>query len=203
MDAFLTGFGLALAICASPGAVTAQAVRNGLERGFQAALSLQVGAIAGMAVWSGIGLTGAALLAENVMIRLALGSLGTLLMLWLMAQALRDAMRDQPARELPTRGRGDFGLGAGLSLANPIPIALWLGMGSSLSAPTPGMLLQFFLGLISSALLWSVLLAALTAWGRRFVTPRLFRFVSLVCGLTLGLFAIRLVFRMVEVVRPM
>jgi threonine/homoserine/homoserine lactone efflux protein len=200
METFLSGFGLALAICASPGAVTTQAVRNGLERGFSAALSVQVGALAGMSLWSGIGLMGAALLTENLMIRLAVGSLGILLILWLMAQALRDAIRIRPVKGLPSSMRSDFALGVGLSLANPLPIALWLGLGSSIVlAPTPITILIFFLGLVSSALLWSVFLAALTAWGRRFVTPRLLRLVSLICGLALGLFAIRLAFNIIQI----
>lgn len=202
METFLSGFVLALAICASPGAVTAQAVRNGLERGFQASLSLQIGALAGLALWSGIGLMGVALLTENATIRLAVGILGILLMLWLMAQALRDAMRNRPLDDLPSSVRSHFALGIGLSLANPLPVALWLGIGSSsLLAPTPITILTFFLGLLSSALLWSVLLAALTAWGRRFITPRLFRLVNLVCGLALGVFAIRLVFNIIEVAK--
>src|SRR5687767_10640565 len=124
MQIFLAGFGLALAICASPGAVTTQAVRNGLERGFRAALSIQIGALAGMALWSGLGLMGAALFAEHVMIRLAVGTLGILLMLWLMVQALRDAIQNRPVKDIPSSMHNDLALGIGLSLANPIPVAL-------------------------------------------------------------------------------
>jgi chemosensory pili system protein ChpE len=202
METFLAGFGLALAICASPGAVTTQAVRNGLERGFRAALSVQIGALAGMALWSGLGLMGAALLTEYVMIRLAVGTLGILLMLWLMIQALRDATQYQPVKDLSSNVHSDFALGVGLSLANPLPVALWLGLGSStLFAPTPSTIMTFFLGLLSSALLWSIFLAALTAWGRRFVTPQLFRLVNLVCGLALGLFAIKLALNLIEMMK--
>jgi threonine/homoserine/homoserine lactone efflux protein len=202
METFLAGFGLALAICASPGAVTTQAVRNGLERGFRAALSVQIGALAGMALWSGLGLMGAALFAEHVMIRLAVGTLGILLMLWLMVQALRDAIQNRPMKELPSNVRSDFALGVGLSLANPIPVALWLGLGSStILVPTPSIVMTFFLGLLSSALLWSIFLAALTAWGRRFITPQLFRLVSLVCGWALGLFAIKLALNLIEMMK--
>jgi threonine/homoserine/homoserine lactone efflux protein len=202
METFLAGFGLALAICASPGAVTTQAVRNGLERGFRAALSVQIGALAGMALWSGLGLMGAALFAEHVMIRLAVGTLGILLMLWLMIQALRDAFQNRPVTDLPSSVRSDFALGVGLSLASPIPVALWLGVGSStLFVPTPSTIMIFFLGLLLSALLWSICLAALTAWGRRFITPQFFRFVSLVCGLALGLFAIKLVLNLIEMMK--
>jgi len=202
MQAFLAGFGLALAICASPGAVTTQAVRNGLERGFRAALSVQVGALTGMALWSGIGLMGAALLTEQVMIRLAVGTLGILLMLRLMVQALRDATQYQPVKDIPSSMHNDLALGIGLSLANPIPVALWLGVGSSiLFAPTPSTIMTFFLGLLSSAVLWSICLAAITAWGQRFITPQLFRFVSLVCGFALGVFAIKLALNLIEMMK--
>jgi threonine/homoserine/homoserine lactone efflux protein len=43
----------------------------------------------------------------------------------------------------------------------------------------------FFLGVI----LWCFFMAALVAWGRRFVTPGFFRWVNLVCGLALVVFA--------------
>ena len=200
MKVFLSAFWLGLAICASPGAVTTQAVRSGLERGFRPALSLQVGALVGMALWSSIGLMGAALFTENRITRLVLSCIGIVLLLWLTTQALRNATRAQPMETLPSTVRSDFALGVGLSLANPLPIALWLSLGSStITSPTIIDIGIFFTGLISSAMLWSVLLAALTAWGRRFVTPRLFRFVSLVCGLALGAFAIKLAIGMIEI----
>jgi threonine/homoserine/homoserine lactone efflux protein len=199
MDLFLSAVWLALAICASPGAVTTQAVRNGLERGFRPALSLQIGALVGMALWSGIGLLGATLLTENRLVRVLLSILGIVLLLWLMGQALRDAMHNQPLETQPSRAGNDFTLGVLLSLANPIPVALWLGVGSStIPSHAPGQVAIFFAGLISSATLWSVLLAGLTAWGRRFVTPLLFRLVNLVCGLALGAFAVKLASNVIE-----
>lgn len=202
MQVFLSAFWLALAICASPGAVTTQAVRNGLERGFRAALSLQVGALVGMALWSAIGLAGAALFTENIIVRLVLSLIGIVLLIWLMGQALQDAIRNQTIETLASGVRSDFALGVGLSLANPLPIALWLSLGSStITSPTAIDVVIFFIGLISSAMLWSMFLAALTAWGRRFITPRHFRFVSLVCGLALGAFAVRLALNAIEILR--
>ena len=202
MEVFLSAFWLALAICASPGAVTTQAARNGLERGFRAALSLQVGALVGMALWSVIGLAGAALFTENIIVRLVLSLIGIVLLIWLMGQALQDAIRNQKIETLASGVRSDFALGVGLSLANPLPIALWLSLGSStITSPTLFEVGIFFIGLISSAMLWSVFLAALTAWGRRFITPLHFRFVSLVCGLALGAFAVRLALNAIEILR--
>ena len=199
MEIFLSAFWLGLAVCASPGAVTTQAVRNGLEHGFRAAMTLQVGALVGMALWSSIGLMGAALLTENKIVRLVLNFIGIVLLFWLMGRALRDAIRNPSMETLPSSVRGDFALGVALSLANPLPIALWLSLGSStISSPSPSEVAIFFVGLTSSAMLWSVFLAGLTAWGRRFVTPRLFRLVSLICGLALGVFALKLTFNVIE-----
>jgi threonine/homoserine/homoserine lactone efflux protein len=45
---------------------------------------------------------------------------------------------------------------------------------------------------MSAAVLWCFVLSALVTWGRQFVTPRFFRWVSLGCGVALGYFGSRL-----------
>lgn len=193
MMLFFSGFGLGLAVVAMPGAVTAQAVRNGLERGFYAALWVQIGALIGLALWSGIGLMGAALITENILARLVLNTAGVVLLLGLAGGALRDAVRGQPLEAPSSSVHGDFVLGAVLSLVNPLPVAFWLGVGSGvITSPAPMEVAIFFLGLLSSAMLWSLFLAWLSDKGKRFITPLLFRIVSLLCGLALGVFALKL-----------
>lgn len=195
MALFLAGFGLGLAVVATPGAVTAQAIRNGLERGFRAALSVQVGALVGLVLWGGIGLLGAALFTGNQLANLILSTMGVLLLLWLAWRALRAAFRGQQQETAPENIRGDFTVGALLSLASPLPVAFWLGVGSNVvRSPAPIEVVFFLVGLVSSGLLWSVLLAGLTAWGQRYITPLLFRVVNFICGLALGVFAARLAY---------
>jgi threonine/homoserine/homoserine lactone efflux protein len=77
-----------------------------------------------------------------------------------------------------------------------MPVAFWLGIGSTMIANEKAALdpkdqVVFFAGFLSSALLWSVFLAGLLAWGQRFVTPLFFRLVNLICGLALGFFAFK------------
>jgi threonine/homoserine/homoserine lactone efflux protein len=195
---FLTAFGLGLAFFASPGAVTAQLLRRGLEYGFFSALFLQLGALIGVTLWAMIAFIGAAFLVQYVLARVLLGTVGTLLLLLLAWQALRAAYRGKIDKAKASSIRGDFALGAAISLANPLPIAFWLGIGSTVmttggkASPDPHTLVIFLGGFLSSALLWCFFLAALIAWGRRFVTPLFFRFVNLICGLVLDLFAFRL-----------
>jgi chemosensory pili system protein ChpE len=195
---FLSACGLGIAFCASPGAVTAQVIRRGLEQGFLSALFLQLGALIGMTLWAIIAFIGAAMLVHNLPARLILGAVGALLLLWLMWHALRDAYRGTAGETTKaSNARGDFALGIALSLANPLPIAFWLGLGSTMigvgkTSFDPQDLFIFFAGFLLSALLWCVLLASLLAWGQRFVTPRFFRLVNLICGLALGFFALKL-----------
>lgn len=209
MALFLTAFGLGIAFCASPGAVTTEVIRRGLERGFLPALSLQLGALVGMVLWAFIALAGNALFVHNTLARVILGVVGTLLLLWLMWQALGDAYRGgKNAGEKVKIGKAqkDLTLGITLSLANPLPVAFWLGIGSTMMATgaatfEPLDLLVFFAGFLSSALLWSVFLAGLLAWGQRFISPLFFRIVNLICGLALGIFTVKLLWSTIMLMR--
>jgi len=198
MVLFLSACGLGFAFFAVPGAVTAQLLRRGLEQGFLSALFLQLGALIGVTLWAVIAFIGAAFLAQNALARLILGTVGILLLLLLMWQALRAAYRGKGEEAKSSSVRGDFALGAAISLANPLPLAFWLGIGSTVIAtsgkasPDPQDLVVFLAGFLCSALLWCFFMAGLIAWGRRFVTPLFFRLVNLICGLALGFFALKL-----------
>src|SRR5579859_1766695 len=130
MILFLTAFGLGLAFFASPGAVTTQLLRRGLEQGFFSALFLQLGALIGVTLWAMIAFIGAAFLVQYVLARVLLDTVGILLLLLLAWQALRAAYRGKRDKAKASSIRGDFALGAAISLANPLPIAFWLGIGS-------------------------------------------------------------------------
>jgi chemosensory pili system protein ChpE len=194
---FLSAVGFGIAFCAPPGVVTAQALRRGLEGGFTAALLLELGSLIGDATWAIIALIGAAVLVQNMLTRLLLGSIGVLLLLYLSSNALKDAYEGKIVGAKQVGGRSDFALGAALSLTNPLAIAFWLGVGSvviSRASATTNLddVAVFFTGFMLGALLWCFFIASLIAWGRRFVTPRFFRLVNLLCGLALGIFAIKL-----------
>jgi chemosensory pili system protein ChpE len=46
--------------CAAPGAVNTEALRRGIQRGFYASFSVQLGALLGDLLWAIVGLTGVA-----------------------------------------------------------------------------------------------------------------------------------------------
>jgi len=200
----IAAFGLGLAFFATPGAITAQLIRGLGQRGFFWALWLQLGALLGLLCWATVALVGAAFVLHHPLAQALSGAIGVLLLLWLAWQALRDAYRGTAGASKATQGRGTFALGAALTLANPFPVVFWLSVLPTVIATGQGVLdvkavAAFFVGFLSSALLWAVAMAGLIAWGQRFVTPTFLRLVNLGCGLALGFFAFRLLWSLLLV----
>ncbi|HEY8600967.1 MAG TPA: LysE family transporter [Thermomicrobiales bacterium] len=194
---FVAAFGLGLTFCAPPGVITAEALRRGIARGFRPAFLIEIGSLVGDAAWAILALAGAALLVQNRPMQLVLGGVGIFFLLRLAWGALEAAWRGDAPESRSGLPGGDFAAGATLSLANPLAIGFWLGMGGVLTGlgiadPRPEHYLVFFGGFMLACLVWCVLIAALIAWGRRFVTPGFFRVINFACGVALGCFALRL-----------
>lgn len=204
MSLFISSFILAIAFCAPPGIITAETVRRGAARGFIPALFVQFGSLVGDTTWAIIALTGLAFLVQNNIAKIILSVIGILLMLKLAWDAIKDA---RSTKELDVShsnsARGDFANGAVLSLGNPMNIVFWTGLGTTVFAsisgkPAPIHFAIFFAGFLSGAILWCFIMAALIAWGRKFVTPTFFRYVNLTCGLALAFFALQLGWKLVQ-----
>ncbi|MGQ9554880.1 MAG: LysE family transporter [Anaerolineae bacterium] len=193
---FLSAFGLGIAFCAPPGAVTAEAVRRGLARGFWPALLLELGSLIGDVTWAAIALAGAAFLVQSMQMHLILAFLGCALLLRLSWIAFKHAWLGSMPEARGVSHRSDFATGATLSLANPFAIAFWLGMGGTIVVGTgqerPEQFAVFLSGFLCAGFTWAVFLAALVAWGRCLVGRRFFRAVNLLCGSVLGYFGARL-----------
>ena len=198
MTLFLSSFVLAIAFCAPPGVITAETVRRGAARGFIPALFVQLGSLIGDTTWAIIALTGLAFIVQNNVAKIILSLIGILLMLRLAWGAIQDARVAKEFETNPSHShRGDFTNGAFLSLGNPMNIVFWTGLGTTVFSSISGRpqltdFAIFFGGFLSGAMLWCFIMAALVAWGRKFVTPTFFRLVNFACGIALGFFAIQL-----------
>ncbi len=187
---FVSAFGLGLAFCAPPGAVTAEAIRRGLARGFRPAFLVEVGSLLGDATWAGIALTGAAILVQNGPARVILGVVGSLLLFRLGWSAIQAARVGTSIDTTPVRGRGDLVAGAALSLTNPLSIAFWVGVGggavqSIVPQPVPRDFLVFYVGFMIACVFWCFLMSAIIAYARSVLNPTVFRVVNATCGVTL------------------
>jgi chemosensory pili system protein ChpE len=181
---------LALAYCAAPGPVLAEAARRGFRGGFRAALAVQLGSLAGDAFWVGLTLMGAAALAQAGGFRLAASAAGGVLLLWLGVRALRSARHEHTPNDGNPVVERAFATGAAISVASPYALPFWLGVSGSLSGY--GLFSNGAFGYVAfssafmlTCVVYALVVAALIAWGRRLLRPRFFFAVDLVCGVTL------------------
>jgi chemosensory pili system protein ChpE len=193
---FWTAFVLGLAFCAPPGAVMAEAVRRGVQRGFGAALRTEIGSLAGDATWALLALSGVAYLAESRAVATGLAAFGVGLLFYLAYRALRDAWAGTRPAAQGNPGRGDVAAGVALSLSNPQNIAFWLGVGggaiAALGAHRDQLLTVFFAGFMLACVAWCVFMAAMITWGRRFLTGQFYRWINVACGAAMAYFGVRL-----------
>jgi len=181
---FLTAFVMEIIFCAIPGALTAEALRRGVQGGYHPALMVQIGAIVGDTLWVLIALFGMAFLFEGVLMQLGLGILGGGFMLYLAWSAFKEARKGGLPEGREGESRGDFLTGALISIGNPFQAAFWLGIGVTtiaLIAPEPQLIhyVVFMMGFEAAAVAWCFLFASLVSVGRRFVTPRAFQLIDL------------------------
>jgi threonine/homoserine/homoserine lactone efflux protein len=193
---FVSAIGFGIAYAAAPGAVNTESIRRGLTRGFRPALFVQVGALIGDAVWAVIALSGVTLLVRNPSLQLALGAAGGCFLLRLAWRALTDARSDAVPEGEYSRTRGDFATGAVFSLANPVGLAFWTGIGSGVAASRAGDttvgLVTFLVGFVLGAFVWCVAVALAVSLGRRHLRRSFFRWVGALCGLVLGYLGLRM-----------
>jgi threonine/homoserine/homoserine lactone efflux protein len=189
-----TAIGLGIAYAAAPGAVNTEAIRRGIAHGARSTLLVETGSLIGDSLWALLALTGITIFAQHLAVQIVLGIAGgcfLLRMSWLaLHQAIIQHHSDTPKS---SSTRGDFMTGAVFGLANPVGLAFWSGLGSSVvaSGATGVQFLLFFVGFFIGAVLWCVSIAAALRWGRRWVHPSLFRWINALCGLALGYFGVR------------
>ena len=167
LNILLAAFGLGLVFNAAPGPVFAATLRYGVRGGFRPALVVQIGSLAGDAVWAVLGLAGVGLLARLEPLRTPLGVAGAAYLVWLAWDAWR-ASRQQFLISAADVDSNESALRSGivLSLTNPQNIGYWAALGSALGAlgvhqsDAPGYAV-FFAGFMLSSIAWAVVFAAI------------------------------------------
>lgn len=197
----VTAIGLGIAYAAAPGAVNTEAIRRGVAHGARSTLFVEMGSLIGDSLWAILALTGVSILARNLAIEIVLGIGGGCFLLRMAWLALHEALTNRDT-SLPTTTakRGDFMTGVVFGLANPVGLAFWSGLGSSVvaSGATGIQFVLFFAGFFSGAVVWCFGIAAILRWGRRWVRPSFFRWINLLCGLALGYFGLRVLWTTVQ-----
>ncbi|MBI0581832.1 MAG: LysE family transporter [Methanomassiliicoccales archaeon] len=196
---FLAALALSLIFCATPGAVNTQALRVGVTGGFRRAFGVEMGSIVGDMSWAVLALAGLAVIWDNDIARIVLAIVGSAFLIYLAYQGFQDARSKEIQEVNAPKGHTDFVTGVIMSFANPFQIPFWIGIGSSSIAvimSDPGLMdfVVFYFGYLVGAVIWGIGYSALIGHGKRYITPTLFRVLSVICAAVLLYFALNLLY---------
>ena len=166
---FGTAFLVGLTFNAAPGPVFAATLRHGVRGGFRPALGVQIGSLAGDAVWAVIGLAAIGMLTRLDPLRLPITVGGAAYLGWLAWDSWQASRREVAVTDAADVHQAALRSGVLLSLTNPQNIGYWAAVGTSLEAlgvRDPGVreYAVFFAGFMASSVVWSFLFAALVHW---------------------------------------
>ena len=201
LSLLFTAIGLGLAYAAAPGVVNTEALRRGVSRGARSALLVETGSLIGDSLWAILAFTGITFLIHYLAIQWVFGIGSGFFFLRLAWVAFSEAFsRHYASSKSISSTQGDFATGIVFGLANPLGLAFWSGLGSSIMAAgaTGWQFIFFFAGFFLGAVLWCLGISAIIHWGRKRVHPALFRWVNVLCGLVLGYFGLRLLWITVQ-----
>ncbi len=196
-----TAIGLGIAYAAAPGAVNTEAIRRGAMQGARSTWRVETGSLLGDSLWAILALTGVTFFAHYLAIQVVLGIAGGFFLLRMAWLALHNVLMRPKDEAISTNStRGDFATGIVFGLANPVGLAFWSGLGSSIVASgiVGVQFVVFFIGFFLGALLWCVVISALMRWGRRWIRPSFFRWINLLCGLALAYFGVEILWTTVQ-----
>lgn len=208
---FTTAFLIGLSGAMMPGPLLAVTIGESVKRGFWAGPMIVLGHALLELLLVVLLVLGLASVLGKGEVRIAIGIVGGLFLLYFGWGMSRDALKGRVSLDLKgglkdlsgpaeKAGRGMHPVVAGIlvSLSNPYWSMWWATVGllyitQALQVGTRGMA-SFFSGHILADLLWYVLVSAVVAGGRRFITQRLYNGLLAVCGifiLGLGVYFIR------------
>jgi chemosensory pili system protein ChpE/L-lysine exporter family protein LysE/ArgO len=184
----VTGVLLAIGYALVPGPINAETARRGVRDGFRPALGVQMGALAGDVPWMVLSLTGVALVLQGALLSTVLGLVGAGFLVLLARSAFRSALGRGPVGTTVPDGRG-WRVGLVMSVANPGAIAFWTGVGSGVLATSrqegPEAVWILVVSYSVASALVGVLVAGMSACGRRWAQGGLMRWIDGFCGIAL------------------
>ena len=157
---FIQAFILGLLFNAAPGVVFTETIKRGINGGFFPALYVQIGSLAGDALWAILGLLGIGILLNIDILKYPLSIIGIIYLIYLAYDSfISSNVKYEKIVVSKSIKNNALKSAIFLSITNPQNIAYWAALGSSFGAlgiaePQTSHYFIFFFGFISSSILW-------------------------------------------------
>lgn len=194
MGVIIQGILLGLSIAAPIGPTNIEIIRRGLKEGWRSSALFFLGVLVALIIYLTIVVLGLSVLTQSKVFNLILLTLGVVVLLYLSYNSFKDFLK---SKELDLSGnvnsKSNFLPGIVLTISNPVVLLFWTGimgadLASSNSSLTRGLSLSF--GILVGAIMFTVGLILLVHGGKRFITQKNFKYITLTAGIVLLYFAI-------------
>ncbi len=204
MNDYLRNILLGITLAAPLGPASVAVMQNGFQRGFKRAFLTGIGITMADTTYLMVVFFGLASFLNTPTVKMLLWTFGTIVLIYLGIQSLRegvDKFNRQPAAV--TTARNPLLAGYIINISNPLAVIWWLGIfGSVLGSLEAGSsrlsALASSSAILAGILFWHSLMSIMTHWGKRFLTQRTIRAISILAGMALILFGLRFAYSIIE-----
>ena len=201
MNTVIEGIILGLSITAPVGPTNIEVIRRGLKEGWKSAFTFCIGVMIALIIYLLLVVFGLSFLTESETFNTILLVFGVIVLFYLAYGAEKDFFNK---KELDLSGEVNSKKhlipGIVLTISNPAVLLLWTGiMGANLAA-TEGTLQKgglLSLGILIGVLIFFIALTALIHGGRKFITKKNFKYISLIAGLILFYFGLKFGYQLI------
>lgn len=201
MNTIIQGILLGLSVAAPVGPTNLEIIRRGLKDGWKSAVVFCAGILVAVVILFTAIFSGLSFVTKSSTLNTILLVAGSVVLFYLAYHAIKDYFKPQPMElsQKATVGK-HFVSGIVLTLANPVALALWVGIvGGHLASNNDSALEGLLLcaGILLGEILFFIFLIGLIHKGRNHINQKYFRYISLGAGvifLYFGLMFVRKLF---------
>ena len=200
---FIQAFILGLLFNATPGVVFTETIKRGINGGFFPALYVQIGSLAGDALWAILGLLGIGILLNIDILKYPLSIIGIIYLIYLAYDSfISSNIKYEKIVVSKSIKNNALKSGIFLSITNPQNIAYWAALGSSFGAlgiaePQTSHYFIFFFGFISSSILWCFVCALAVEKIFKYTNSVIKKYIFRICGVVFLYLAIGTLYNLI------
>ena len=192
---------LGLSVAAPIGPTNIEMIRRGLKGGFWSCVLFAAGVEVALVAYLVAIFGGLSFLTEVELFNTVLSAFGILVLFYMGYVNIKDAF-EQHSFDIDAREQDDrhFISGILLTITNPAVLLFWSGIiGANVAARDFSLQNSLMIsgGILIGVTIWFLALSALLHGGRRYITPRVFGYISAIAGLVLIGFGLSFGYRIV------
>jgi threonine/homoserine/homoserine lactone efflux protein len=200
VPSIVEGIILGLSVAAPIGPTNIELIRRGLKGGFWVCIFFAAGVETALIAYLIAIFAGLSFLTEVEWVNVILSVFGVVVLFYLGYVSLKDFVgRHNLDLDSKTQGDRHFVSGILLTITNPAVLLFWSGIIGANIATKAFTLKNSILisgGILIGVAIWLVFLSALLHGGRKYVTPRVFGYISAIAGLVLIAFGLSFGYRL-------